>query len=137
MNAAPRSLVALAFAFAATGAVAAAAPGGAAAPGCVASLRDVHAVVGTSSFTSHYVTVDGYGYGEFKTGSLGGQSLWRKTGTLWCRVQTGAAVLDRSAIVGFGVPPATADRLLAAMRGAGPELAPPKPPAPPAVPRHP
>jgi hypothetical protein len=50
-------------------------------------------------------------------------------------VQTGAAILDRATLIGFGVPAATADRLLSLMKRSG-ELAPPLPPRPPAVSPH-
>ncbi|MBD5635993.1 MAG: hypothetical protein IAI49_16110 [Candidatus Eremiobacteraeota bacterium] len=108
------------------------------APGCVASLRDVHTGSGVKSFASHYVTFDSYGYGEFSAGGFGGQSLWKKRGTLWCRVATGAAILDRPTLIGFGVQPAVVDRLLAQMKSQ-PELAPPKPlpTLAPFVPSHP
>ena len=95
-------------------------------PGCVASLRDVHTGSGAKSFASHYVTDGAYGYGEFSAGGLGGQSLWRRNGTAWCRVPTGGAVLDRTTIAALGVPPDVADRLIALMK-AHPEIAPPKP----------
>jgi hypothetical protein len=95
-------------------------------PGCVASLKDVSVGVGIKRFESHYVTEGGYGYGEFSAGGFGGQSLWQRRGDLWCRIPTGATVLDRKAIAGFGVPQVVADRLILQMKR-GPELAPPKP----------
>jgi hypothetical protein len=104
-------------------------------PGCVADLKDVRTTTNGATFASHYVTDGGFGYGEFSAGGFGGQSLWRRQAGAWCRVQTGAAILDRAALIGFGVPPATAARLLALMKTSG-ELAPPVPPRPPAVSPH-
>jgi hypothetical protein len=104
-------------------------------PGCVADLKDVRATTNGATFASHYVTDGGFGYGEFSAGGFGGQSLWRRRAGAWCRVQTGAAVLDRAALIGFGVPPATSARLLALMKTSG-ELAPPVPPRPPAASPH-
>ena len=108
---------------------ASAAPAPAAIPGCVAALKDVHTGSGAKSFASHYVTAGSYGYGEFLAGSFGGQSLWQKRGTSWCRVETGTTVLDRKGIAGAGVPASVADALLAKMK-AGHELAPPVAPTP-------
>jgi hypothetical protein len=123
---------ALAIAWALTcGAVARAASAQVAAPpppGCTLALKDVRTGSGTKSFASHYVTVDGYGYGEFAAGGFGGQSLWQKRGSLWCRVATGAAPLDGAALRTFGVPAATADRLIARMHADGREIAPVAPP---------
>jgi hypothetical protein len=92
-------------------------------PGCIAALKDVHTGSGAKSFASHYVTIGDYGYGEFSAGGFGGQSLWLRRGTGWCRVQTAATPLDANALRAFGVPAATADRLIAAMRKT-PEIAP-------------
>jgi hypothetical protein len=130
------ALAALAVAIAALGAVPSAAataaqpavaPLPAAAPlpaNCVAGLHDVRTGEGEKRFASHYVIDGTFGYGEFVTGSFGGQSLWRKRGANWCRIETGSAVLDRVGILAAGVPANEADRLLAKMRD-GHELAPP------------
>jgi hypothetical protein len=100
-------------------------PAGAAPPSnCVAGLHDVRTGDGEKRFASHYVTDGVFGYGEFVTGSFGGQSLWRKRGANWCRIETGSSVLDRSGILAAGVPADVANRLLAKMRD-GHELAPP------------
>jgi hypothetical protein len=136
-----RALRVSAFAFASFAAlfshadVASAGPATLLPPGCVADLKDVRTTTNGTTFASHYVTDGGFGYGEFSTGGFGGQSLWQRRGGAWCRVQTGAAILDRAALIGFGVPPATAARLLALMKSSG-ELAPPVPPRPPAVSPH-
>lgn len=103
----------------------AAAPAAASPPAnCVADLHDVRAGDGEKRYASHYVTDGAFGYGEFVTGSFGGQSLWRKRGANWCRIETGSAVLDRVGILAAGVPANVANRLLAKMRD-GHELAPP------------
>jgi hypothetical protein len=104
--------------------VALAAPPPVAIPGCVSELKDVHTGSGAKAYASHYVTSGAYGYGEFLAGSFGGQSLWQRRGTLWCRIETGTTALDRAGIAAAGVPPAVAVTLVAKMR-ATPELAPP------------
>ncbi len=92
--------------------------------GCVASLKSSTAGSGAKAYASRYVTDGNYAYGQWRTGGFRGQSLWTKRGGAWCKTSTGIIVLDRAAIVRFGVPPANASRLLAKMRAVG-ELAPP------------
>lgn len=89
-------------------------------PGCVAKLVDAHA----NGYASHYVIAGAYAYGEWRTSGYGGQSLWKRSGEPWCKVATGLTVLDRRALVGFGLPASTAKHLLALMHASG-ELAPP------------
>jgi hypothetical protein len=95
------------------------------APGCVPRLVDVRSGHGEKAFASHYVTAGSFGYGEFVAGTLRGQSLWRHRAGAWCRIPTALAVLDRATIVGFGVPPDVAKRLVHEMRAGTRELAPP------------
>jgi hypothetical protein len=110
---------------AAAAATPASAPAAVAPPvNCVADLHDVRTGDGEKRYASHYVTDGAFGYGEFVTGSFGGQSLWRKRGAFWCRIETGSAVLDRGGILAAGVPANVANRLLAKMHD-GHELAPP------------
>jgi len=91
---------------------------------CVAALRNVRAGSGERAFASEYVFSNGYAYGEWAAGVAHGQSLWRKRGSGWCKVPTGADSLDERALEGYGVPAADARRLIAEMTG-GPQLAPP------------
>lgn len=93
-------------------------------PNCVAKLDDSATGSGAKVFVSHYVTDGAYAYGEARAGAFGTQSLWTKRGVAWCKVPTGIVALDRLALERFGVPPATARRLLAKMRAAG-DVAPP------------
>jgi hypothetical protein len=94
---------------------------------CVATLRNVRAGSGAKAFESAYVFSSGYAYGEWAAGVAHGQSLWRKRGGAWCKVQTGADVLDERALEGYGVPAPDARRLIAEMTS-GPQIAPPQPP---------
>jgi hypothetical protein len=91
---------------------------------CVNGLRNVHAGTGARTFASQYVYAGQYAYGEWLAGGARGQSLWHKRGTTWCKVSTGADVLDEHALEGYGVAPGDARRLLAAI-ASGPQIAPP------------
>jgi hypothetical protein len=113
---------------AAPGAVRAAAPPPAAPSGeCVTALRNVHAGSGEKTFASAYVFSNDYAYGEWAAGVARGQSLWRKRGTSWCKVQTGTDALDERALEGYGVPGADAHRLIAQMTSSA-QIAPPERP---------
>ncbi len=92
--------------------------------GCVARLTNRATGSGAKAYLSRYVTDGTYAYGEWRTGSFGGQSLWTKRDGGWCKTETGLATLDRAAIIGYGVPARNAGRLLAKMHAAG-DLAPP------------
>lgn len=92
--------------------------------GCVVILLDVRSGNGARGYASKYVTDGAYAYGEWRASGYGGQSLWRRSGTAWCKLHTGITVLDRRALLGYGLPPAVANGLLAAMHARG-ELAPP------------
>jgi hypothetical protein len=102
---------------------------------CVAALRDVHAGSGDRTFASHYVFAGFYAYGEWIAGIARGQSLWDRRGRQWCKIDTGAEVLDEAGIERHGVAPETARMLIARMRS-GAQLAPPLPlPTAPPLPR--
>lgn len=94
-------------------------------PGCVSRLVDVK----RSGYASHYVTSGTYAYGEWRASGYGGQSLWKRSGPAWCKVQTGTSTLDRRALVAYGLSAPVAARLLDAMHGSK-ELAPPVAPHP-------
>jgi hypothetical protein len=94
---------------------------------CVAALRNVRAGNGATAFASAYVFADSFAYGEWTAGVAHGQSLWRKRGAAWCKVQTGADVLDERALEAYGVPASAARRLIARMTS-GPQIAPPERP---------
>jgi hypothetical protein len=94
---------------------------------CVGALRDVRAGSGERAFASAYVFSNGFAYGEWVAGVAHGQSLWRKRGAAWCKVQTGADVLDERALEIYGVPASDARRLIAQM-ASGPQIAPPQRP---------
>ncbi len=81
---------------------------------CVAALRAVHSGSGDKSFSSQYVFSGDFAYGEWVAGVARGQSLWRRRGATWCKIQTGIADLDEQRIESFGVDPADARRLAAA-----------------------
>jgi hypothetical protein len=92
---------------------------------CVATLRNVRAGTGAKAFASAYVFSNGYAYGEWAAGVAHGQSLWRKRGSAWCKVQTGAVTLDERALAVYGVPVPVARRLIAEM-ASGSQIAPPE-----------
>ncbi|GAC1300517.1 MAG: hypothetical protein NVSMB19_07220 [Vulcanimicrobiaceae bacterium] len=92
--------------------------------GCVPALVDVRPGSSIKGYASHYVSAGTFAYGEWRAGSYGGQSLWKRSGTTWCKVATGVTVLDRRALLAFGIPAPVAQRLLATMRATH-ELAPP------------
>jgi len=92
--------------------------------GCVARLGNSATGSGAKAYRTRYVTDGTYAYGEWRTGSFGGQSLWTKRGGAWCKTQTGLATLDRATMIGYGVPAPNAARLLARMHAVG-DLAPP------------
>jgi len=95
---------------------------------CVAALRNVRAGSGAKAFASAYVFADGFAYGEWAAGVAHGQSLWRKRGAAWCKVETGAVVLDERTLEIYGVPATSARRLIAEM-ASSPQIAPPQRPS--------
>ncbi len=100
---------------------------GASFAGCVPKLVGVR----SRGYASQYVTKGPYAYGEWRASGYVGQSLWKRSGTLWCKVQTGVSILDRRALIAYGIPAPVAKRLLAAMHNTH-RVAPPvrKPPVP-------
>lgn len=94
---------------------------------CVTALRNVRAGSGEKAFASAYVFADGFAYGEWAAGVAHGQSLWRKRGAAWCKVETGAVVLDERTLEIYGVPAPAARRLIALMANSS-QIAPPERP---------